>query len=328
MRAGWRCRCAGSPSALRWLLPLLRVPLRPSLLLPLSLLLMPGLVPAAAAPSALAPPRLRVVTTTTDLKSLVESVGGDRVEVESLTAPDQDPHAIEIKPSQMARLRSAALLVRVGLDHEPWLARLKTDAAVVDASARVRLLQAETPRLRVQRRAHVHAFGNTHYWLDPANAAPITASIAEALSERSPADQARFAANRGAFLEALGERMAQWARTLAPFRGTRVVVMHDSWAYFAERFGLDIVAAAEPVPGVPPAPAELAALAQRMREAGVRIVIAEPHSNPSLVRAVAGRSGARVVTLLASVGAEGASRDYLSLIELDVRRLADALGAR
>src|SRR5262245_34089551 len=213
-------------------------------------------LPLAAA-RAQAP--LRVAATSTDLKALVEAVGGDRVEVDSLAAPDQDPHAIEVKPAQLARLRGAALLVRVGLDNEPWLARLKTDAAVVDVSARISLLQAQTPRLRAERAAHVHAYGNPHYWLDPANAWPITEAIIDALVRQRPMDQARFVANRAAFLEALERRMAEWARMLQPFRGTKLVVIHDSWAYFAERYGLDIVAAAEPTPGVPPSPAELAA---------------------------------------------------------------------
>ncbi|HEU5297053.1 MAG TPA: metal ABC transporter substrate-binding protein [Burkholderiaceae bacterium] len=283
-------------------------------------------LPLAAA-RAQAP--LRVAATSTDLKALVEAVGGDRVEVDSLAAPDQDPHAIEVKPAQLARLRGAALLVRVGLDNEPWLARLKTEAAVVDVSTRVALLQAQTPRLRAERVAHVHAYGNPHYWLDPANAWPITEAILEALVRLRPADQARFVTNRAAFLEALERRMAEWARMLQPFRGAKLVVIHDSWAYFAERYGLDIVAAAEPTPGVPPSPAELAALVQRMRESGVRIVLADAHAHPSLVQALAARSGARVVTMQPSVPAAGPARgDYIAFIDDNVRRLAEALAAR
>jgi ABC-type Zn uptake system ZnuABC Zn-binding protein ZnuA len=255
------------------------------------------------------------VTTSADLKSLVEAVGGGRVEAHSLAAPEQDPHAIELKPAQLARLRSAVLLVRVGLDHEPWLAPLKVDCPVVDASQGVRLLQTETPRLRVERQAHSHAYGNTHYWLDPQNARPITASILEALSRLSPADRPRFEANRNAFLLKMDTRMKDWSARLAPFRGTKVVVVHDSWSYFAERFGLAIVAAAEPTPGVPPSPAELAKLFARMRETGVKLVIADPHSNPSLVQQIAGKTGARSVTLLPS------GHDYLGLFEENVKRL-------
>lgn len=277
---------------------------------------------AGAAPGpAFSQEKLRVVATSADLKSLVEAVGGERVEVESLASPEQDPHSIEVKPAQLARLRRAALVVRIGLDHEPWLSKMKLDGKipVVDASKNVRLLQTQTPRLRVERKAHVHAYGNTHYWLDPHNAQPITASILQALVRLSPADKSRFEGNRDAFLSRLNEKIQQWESAVKPYRGTRAVVIHDSWAYFAERFGLNIVAAAEPTPGVPPSPAELAALFKRMREAGVKLVIAEPHSNPSLVRQIEEKSGARAVTLAPS------GSDYVALFDENLRRLSTAL---
>ena len=261
--------------------------------------------------------KLRVVTTSSDLKSLVEAVGGDRTEVESLTVPEQDPHTVEIKPTQLARLNRARLIVRIGLDHEPWFARLPLrDVPVVDASRSVKLLQTQTPRLRADRQAHVHAFGNTHYWLDPDNAGPITASILAGLAAQDPAAQDTFEKNRQAFLARLNDRIVAWDAALKRLRGTKVVVVHDSWAYFAERFGLNIVAAAEPTPGVTPSPAELAALFKRMREANVGLLITDPHSNPSLVQQITERGGARSVTLLPSAA------DYVGLFEENVRRLS------
>ena len=101
---------------------------------------------------------LAVVTTSTDLRSLVEAVGGDRVRVTSLAPAVHEPHVVEVKPSQLADLKSAALLVRIGLDHEPWLARvLKTvneprlspgGTGDLDVSRGIALLQTETPRVR------------------------------------------------------------------------------------------------------------------------------------------------------------------------------------
>ena len=280
-----------------------------------------ALAVAAAPGQLLAQPKLRIVTTSADLKSLAEAVGGERVEVESLAAPEHDPHGVEVKPAQLARLRSAALLIRVGLDHEPWLAkaRLPESVVVLDASRGVRLIQTHTPRLRVERRAHVHSFGNTHYWLDPTNAVPITASIRDALAKLSPHDVRLFDANRTAYLGALATKIDGWKRALAPFHGARLVVVHDSWSYFAEHFGLTIVAAAEPNPGVPPSPAELAALFQRMRESRVKVLIADPHANPSLVRQIAAQGGAHPVTLFPS------GHDYIRLFDDNVARLAEAL---
>ena len=264
--------------------------------------------------------RTRIVTTSADLKSLSEAVGGDRVEVESLGSPEQDPHAIEVKPAQLARLRQAELLVKIGLDHEPWLTRLPiSKLSVVDASKSVRLLQTEIPRLRVERKAHVHAYGNTHYWLDPYNAHPISASILAGLVALRPADKAFFEANRAAFIFLLNSKIPEWEATLEPYRGTKVVVVHDSWAYFAERFGLQIVAAVEPYPGVPPSATELAALFKRMRETGVRILIADPNANPALVRQIAEKAEAKSVTLLPS------GKDYIALFDENVKRLSAAL---
>jgi len=87
-----------------------------------------ALAALAAAPAA-AQEKLAVVTTTADLKALVQAVGGDRVTVESLAAPEQNPHSVELKPAQLARLRSAALIVKIGLDHEPWLAHIPATKA-------------------------------------------------------------------------------------------------------------------------------------------------------------------------------------------------------
>ena len=158
-------------------------------------------------------------------------------------------------------------------------------------------------------------------WLDPQNALPITAAIRDALSRLSPADAPAFARNREAFVRTLETRMTAWTKTLSAHRGARLVVMHDSWSYLAERFGLQIVAAAEPNPGVPPSPAEVAALLQQMRDAHVKVVIADAYSNPGLVRELANRAGARAVTLSAS------GADYLALMDSNVDKLAAALRA-
>src|SRR5205809_1065630 len=103
---------------------------------------------------------------------------------------------------ELPRIRTADLLVRIGLDHEPWLwpvlraladPRLQAGTAhYLDASRGVTLLQTETARVRSERDVHVHAFGNTHYWLDPENAKPITSAIVTSLAVLSPADRPVF----------------------------------------------------------------------------------------------------------------------------------------
>ena len=168
-----------------------------------------ALVLFAAAPAWGGGP-LAVVTTSTDLKALVEAVGGSRVQVESLAPPLHDPHLVEVRPGQLAKLKDAALLVRIGLDHEPWLARVLRSvkdprfslgsAHYLDTSKTIQLLQAETPRVRGERDVPHHGFGNTHYWLDPENARPITEEILKALARLAPADRPHFETNRKHFI--------------------------------------------------------------------------------------------------------------------------------
>src|SRR5262249_14822713 len=101
----------------------------------------------------------------------------------------------------------------------------------------------------------------------------------------------------------------------------------DSRPYFARLFGLVIVGAIEPSPGVPPSPQSLGALTTHMREGAVRLVIAQPWSNTSVVSQVAARAGARGVTLPASGGAGPEATDYLALFDVDIRRLVEAAAA-
>ncbi len=294
-----------------------------------------ALVLLAAAP--LGGGQLPIVTTSTDLKALVEAVGSERVQVESLASPLQDPHAVEVKPGQLTKLKTARLLVRIGLDHEPWLASVlsivkdprfaRGSPNYLDTSNGIQLLQAETPRLRTDGAGHLHGFGNTHYWLDPENARPITAAILDALARLTPSDRSYFEANRKRFLDQLEGRLKGWLRTMAAYKGTRAVAFHETWPYFAQRFGLIIVAVVEPTPGVPPSPSYLAELIQKMREAGVKFLIADPYSNSSIVGQVAQRSGAPAVTLIPSVGGDPEARDYLSLFDLNVKRLIEAAAA-
>ena len=272
---------------------------------------------------------ITVAATTTDLRDIVAAVGCDRLRVESLTRPGQDPHTGEIHPRQFALLRQADVVARIGLDHEPWLPRALRAAGAtprdLDASRAVVILDAETPRLRADRRPHVHALGNTHYWLDPENARPITALVVETLAAVAPADRPAFTANRERFLRELDARLVRWRAALHPHGGSRVVVAHDTWAYLARRFALTVVATVEEQPGIPPSPRYLATLIDRMREAGVKVILAEPAAPTTILARIASATGARVVTLAPSVGADPDATDYLALFDLNVRRLAEAL---
>lgn len=281
---------------------------------------------AAAAP-------LRVIATTTDLASLSSAVGGDLVAVDAIVPAAADPETYEPRPGDLQKLRGAALVVRIGLGYDYWLdtlVRQAGDAGLarggpghVDASTGIPLL--EVRESVINEAGHAHGAANPHYWLDPANAVTITASIAEALVRQMPAQRERIVSNRERFLTELRAREARWQAMLAPFAGTKLVAYHNSWPYFARRFRLDIVAFVEPRAGVAPSPAHLRKLIADTRAAGVRAVVHEPYEPPESSRFVARELGVPVVTLAVSTGGLPDARDYLALFDTNVARLAQAL---
>ncbi len=287
----------------------------------------------ALAPPGFAQERLQVVTTTTDLRSLTEAVGGDRVAVVSLVPPNMDAEDYQPKPQDVLRLRNARMLVRVGLDYDLWADRLLLQAgnmairrggpAYVDASFGITVLELRGMSVGPGD-GHAHGSGNPHYWLDPKNAEVITGTILEALSRLDPANAARYEANRAAFLATLQSKLAEWETKLAPLKAMPMVAYHNSWPYFARRFRLDFVAFIEVKPGVPPSPSHLAGIVRTMRARGIRIVVREPHEPKRDVEFVAAKAGAKVVTLAASVGALPQADDYIALFDANVAALTAA----
>jgi ABC-type Zn uptake system ZnuABC Zn-binding protein ZnuA len=287
--------------------------------------------------SANAQNRIHVVTTTTDLRSLTEAVGGDLVEAISLVPPNFDAEEYQPKPQDALRLKEAVLVVRVGLDYDLWFDRLLQIAAMrelqrggagyVDASFGIAPLEVRGVAIGPGD-GHAHGSGNPHYWLDPENAEFITANIAEGLARIDPTHASTFEANRKAFLSRLAAKLSEWQTRLAPLRSMPIIAYHNSWPYFARRFRLDFADFLEIKPGVPATPSHLAAIIDTMRSRGVRLVVREPHEPERDVAFVAGKTGASVVVLAASVGALPAAGDYLSLFDTDVAALLDAAGTK
>jgi len=275
-----------------------------------------------------------VLTTTSDLRSLAEAVGGEGIAATALVPGDADPEDYQPKPQDVLRVKAARLVVRVGLDYDLWLDALlarvarpeigRGGPAHVDASLGIAVLELAGMSVGPTD-GHAHGSGNPHYWLDPRNAQIITANILEGLSRIDPANATSYEANRASFLARLEARLADWEGRLTVLRATPIIAYHNSWPYFARRFRLDIAGLIEIKPGVSPSPAHIANLVHTMRTQGARIIVREPHDPQRDIAFVAGKAGARIITLAASVGALPQARDYISLFEANIEALAAAV---
>jgi ABC-type Zn uptake system ZnuABC Zn-binding protein ZnuA len=281
---------------------------------------------------------MRVVATTSDLASIAQAVTGDLAQVESIIPPAADPEAFEPRRSDLARLKGASIVIRIGLGYDHWLDKLLSmhgDAAVnrggagyVDASVGIPLLEVKGSRIDpAGRDGHAHGLANPHYWLDPANAEIISGGIAEAVIRVAPGITGKIIANRDGFLSRLKASLTEWERVFAPHRAARLIAYHNTWPYFARRFRLNIVDVIEIKEGVAPSPARLAKLAATIREQKVRVIVHEPFEPEDASQLLARRTGAVVLKLAPSVGSVPAATDYLALFDYNVGALARAPSA-
>ena len=162
--------------------------------------------------------RLNVVTTTTDLKSIAEMIGGEYVSVTNICQGNQDPHFIQAKPIYMVRARNADLWIRIGLEleigyEEPIIEGSRNtriqigDPGHLDASEGVLLLEVPTTQKIDRSMGDVHPLGNPHYWLDPYNGRVMAKNIADRLKKLAPANKEIFGKNYQAFIRKLDEAM-------------------------------------------------------------------------------------------------------------------------
>jgi len=278
--------------------------------------------------------KVRVVTTTTDLRALAEAVGGDLVEVDALARGNQNAHDLEVRPSLMVKVRRADLLVINGLELDQWAEIVVQGAnnpkvipgapGRVDASAGILVL--DVPRTRVDRSmGDVHPVGNPHYTVDPGMAPDITANILQGLVRVAPQYRAAFERNREQFLARLGQAMVKWSAELAPYKGAKVIVDHNMWPYFLTRFGLVQAGSVEERPGIPATPTHLTKLIAYMKEDKIKVIMAVPWADHKLAERIAQEAGAKVVLVANGVGALKGTDTYLDTIDYNVKAVAQAL---
>src|SRR3981189_3730624 len=278
--------------------------------------------------------KIRIMTATTDLASLAQEVGGDKVDVESIARGYQDPHFVDPKPSFLLKLSKAELLIVVGLELEiGWLPPLITQSSnpriqvgapgYLDASRFAKILEIPTGQV-TRAEGDVHPLGNPHYWLDPDNGLRIAKGIQNKLSEMRPSDANYFAERYEAFEKRLKESDEKWQVQMKPYAGRKVVSYHRSWPNFAEHFHLNVVGYVEPRPGIPPSPQHTVELIQQMKRDNVKAIVVEPYFDLKTPNSVARQTGGQVVVLMPSVGGEKEITDYFKLFDYDIAKLKQA----
>ncbi len=265
--------------------------------------------------------------------ALAKEIGGDDVRVYAATTAMQDPHRVEARPSLIAQMRRANLVVCTGADLEvgwlPVLLQNANNAAVqpgrpgyFEAARFVPLL--EKPARLDRADGDVHAAGNPHLHTDPRNILRVAEALAARLAEVDPANAAAHRARGQAFAARWQAAIARWESRAAPLKNMPVAVQHKSFSYLLAWLGLREVAVLEPRPGVEPSVGHLARVAAQLQTTPAKMVLRAAYQNPRPADWLAKRTGIPALALPYSVGGNDRAQDLFGLFDDILDQLLEA----
>ncbi|MBF0686922.1 MAG: zinc ABC transporter substrate-binding protein [Cellulomonas sp.] len=276
---------------------------------------------------------IRALASFYPLQMVTEEVGGDRVEVGSLTPPGAEPHDVELSPAQVAELGAADLVVyQSGFQPSVDDAVVQTAPEhVVDAADQADLESTgaheddEHADDEHAQDEHDHEGADPHFWLDPTRLAAVAGSVADALSEIDPDGAATYQANADALVDRLTELDEEYARALATCERRVVVTSHEAFGYLADRYDLDQVGISGIDPESEPSPARLREIGDVVQDEGVTTIFFETLASPKVAQTLAADLGVETAVLDPIEGVTDDSQDYFSIAEANLDALRVAL---
>ncbi len=286
------------------------------------LILLASCVLASPSPSATSGPP-RVMAVESFLADIAQNVAGDRLTVETLLPLGVDPHAYQPTPRDVAKVADSDVLILNGAGIETFLDPLLANAGgqrlIITASAGL------PPRPDPEGE---HPEGDPHFWLDPNNVIQYVENIRAGLSQADPDGASVYAANAAAYIEelkVLDQWITQQVETVQPERRL-LVTNHESFGYFADRYGFTVVGAVIPSVSSEASPTaqQMAALIEQIKTTGAPAIFLETGANPQLAQQIAAETGVKVVTNLYthSLSApDGPAPTYIEMMKYNVSQI-------
>ncbi|WP_416771098.1 metal ABC transporter substrate-binding protein [Pseudomonas sp. RHF3.3-3] len=274
--------------------------------------------------SAQAAEKLPVVASFSILRDITQQIGGDHIQVSAMVGPDADAHTYEPTPDDAQALLKAKLIVKNGLEFEPWLDRLvtstETKAPVVTASKGVLSHTMEEDGQTVP---------DPHAWHNLANVELYVNNITKALIQVDPAHKDDYTRNSQAYLKQIYRLLAEAKVKLGnlPAGNRRIVTSHDAFGYLGQAYGIQFMAPQGLSTEREPSAAEVAELIRQIRKDKVTAVFMENIKDTRLLQQIADESGAKIGGTLYSdaLAAEGPASTFIGLFEYNMNTLHAAL---
>ncbi|HMQ10046.1 MAG TPA: metal ABC transporter substrate-binding protein [Oligoflexia bacterium] len=264
---------------------------------------------------------LEIVTTTSTLEAIVKEIT-TKDQVTALVKGSQDAHYIQAKPSYIAKLRKADLLISIGLGLEDaWLDKIVTSARNLDLmqGKKGRLVAGqsvtpiEIPQGNITRAmGDVHPEGNPHILLDPLRVINVAKAIEKKLSLLNPQSSQYYQKNVLQFENKIQSNMKQWLAQLSLLQNKSVITYHTTLNYFLQRFGLEHAASIEPKPGIPPTAKHIQDLIAQIKQKKISCILMESIFDQTPANTIAQKTKMRVVNVAPEVGGLKKQSSYFS----------------
>lgn len=279
-------------------------------------------LPAAAA--------VNIFTCEPEWAALAAELGGDKVSAATATSAFQDPHHIEARPSLIARVRNADLLICSGSELEiGWLPLLLTQSGndriqvgspgYLEASQYV--VKMEVPRVIDRSMGDVHPGGNPHIQTDPRNIQKVAVVLAERLAQIDARNAATYRSRAADFDKRWQAAIRRWEDEAARLKGVPVVEHHKDFIYLFRWLGMREVGTLEPKPGIPPTTSHLAELVELMKRDPAKLIIYSSYNDPKASQFLSQRTGIPTVMIPFTVGGSDKAKDLFSYFDDVIARL-------
>jgi zinc transport system substrate-binding protein len=271
------------------------------------------------------------------LQYVAEQVGGDLVDVSSLTPPGAEPHDLELSPAQVDEVGRADLVVYLA-EFQPSVddaVSANPPAHVVDAAQDTELHAAEHTEDGDEHEEEEHAEGeeehdhgalDPHFWLDPTLLPAVADDVADQLSAIDPDHADEYAAGAEAFAQQMADLDARYVAGLATCESRTIVTTHEAFSYLAERYDLEQVGISGIDPEGEPSPARLAEVGHVVQDEGVSTIFFETLASPKVAETLAAELGVDTAVLDPLEGLTDDTQDYVSVADANLETLRTALG--
>lgn len=278
--------------------------------------------------------RPNVLTTVAPLTNIVHNVAGPFIDLHGLIPAGMDSHTFEPAPSDVKYIVAAELIILNGLDLETPTEKLAQ--ANMKPTARVVKLgdQTMTAKDYVFDWSFPKSGGhpNPHLWMNPTYAARYAELVRDALSELDPAHSAQYGERTQQYTARLSKLDRAIAATVAtiPPQNRKLLTYHDSFAYFAPRYGMTVIGAIEPASFSEPSPREVTRVIQQLKREKVPAIFGSEVFPSKVLDQIGREAGVRFVDTLRDDDLPGTPGDpehsYIGMMLEDVRTMVTALG--